>query len=82
MKTDLVLTMGEYLAMCCHIPKHVIPAPRNAHHIPITAKENIKLDNESGRSRCDRWEHPCSGCIDQKQGQSPSVQDFANKEPR
>lgn len=82
MKTDLVLTMGEYLAMCCDVPKQVNPPARDARHIPITTESDLKRNDEADRCRCDRWGHPCDGCTRHKQGQRASVQDFANKEPR
>jgi hypothetical protein len=80
MKTDLVLTMGEYLAMCCDVSKHVSPPARGAHHIPITADGDIGPKNGAQACRCDRWGHPCAGCTDDKQGQRAAVQDFTNRE--
>jgi len=82
MKTDLVLTMDEYLAMCCDIPKHVNPPTRGAHHIPITAEGDFGPNNEARACRCDRWGHPCPGCTGQNHGQRAPVQDFGNKEQR
>ena len=82
MKTDLVLTMGEYLAMCCDVPKHGNPPGRDAHHIAITAEGDIGPNTKAQACRCDRWGHPCPGCIDDKQAQHVTVQDFGNKEPR
>jgi hypothetical protein len=82
MKTDLVLTMGEYLAMCCDVPKHVNPPARGAHHIPITAEGDVGTKNDGHGCRCDRWGHPCPNCTDDKQGQRATVQDFGNKEQR
>jgi hypothetical protein len=66
MKTDLVLTMGEYLAMCCDVPKHVIPPARDARHIRITTERNVELNIESRGYRCDRWGHLRPDCTDQK----------------
>jgi hypothetical protein len=84
MKTDLVLTIGEYLALCCDVPKHVIPPGRDARHIPITAEDDVEPNIETHGCRCDRWGHPRSGCTDQKheQLQCATVQDFANRESR
>jgi hypothetical protein len=77
MKTDLVLTMGEYLAMYGDVPKHVNPPGKDARHIPVTA--DVKPRNEAHGCRCDRWGHPCPGYADQKQGQRATVQDLATK---
>jgi hypothetical protein len=82
MKTGLVLTMDEYLAMSCDIPKHVNPPTRGAHHVPITAEDDFGPNNEPRAGRCDRWGHPCPGCTGDKQGQRATVQDFGNKEQR
>ena len=82
MKTDLVLTMGEYLAMCCDVPKHMNPPGKDARHIPITAEGYVEMKNDGHGRRCDRWGHPCPDCIDQKRGLPEPVQDFANKEQR
>ena len=82
MKKDLVLTMGEDLAMCCDIPKHVNPPAREAHHIPITAESEIEPNNKSQACRCDRWGHPCPACTDQNHEQRTPVQDFDSKEQR
>ena len=82
MKTDLVLTMGDCLAMCCDGLKHVNPPSKNARHIPITAGADDGTKNDGDGCSCDRWGHPCSGCDDQKRGLCEPVQDFANKEQR
>jgi hypothetical protein len=82
MKTDLVLTTGEYLAMCCNLPSHVDRPDKDARHIPITAGADVGAKNEGHGHRCDRWGHPFPGCTEYEQGQCATVQDFDNKEPR
>ena len=82
MKTDLVLTTGEYLAMCCDLPKHVNALGKDARRVPITAEGDVKTKNDAHGRSCDRWGHACPDCTDQKRGLRESVQDFPNKEPR
>ena len=82
MKTDLVLTMDEYLAMSCGIAKHVNPPTRAAQHIPITAEGDFGASNEARARYCNRWSHPCPGCTDQNHGKRVPVQDLKNKEQR
>jgi len=62
MKTDLVLTMDEYLDECCVVPKHVSPPAPDARHISITAGDNPDLNAGEHSCRCDRWGHPYPGC--------------------
>ena len=65
MKTDTVLTMNEYFDACCGVPKQVDPpAADNARHIPITSEVDAR--NEEHGCRCDRWGHPCSGCLEER----------------
>jgi hypothetical protein len=64
MKTDVVLTMREYLDMCCGVPKHVNPPARDAHHISITAERDLEPKHEARGCRCDRWGHPCPDCVE------------------
>lgn len=66
MKTDLVLTMDEYLNMCCGVPKHLNPPATDARHIPITAEGDIGPKSEAHGCRCDRWGHPCLGCVESR----------------
>ena len=66
MKTDLVLTTGEYLAMCCDVPKQVNPPARDAHHIPITAESDLKRNDEAHGCRCDRWGHVSPRCPEER----------------
>jgi hypothetical protein len=63
MKTDLVLTMDEYLDQCCVVPKRVSAPGRDARHISITAEEQVDSSVEVHSYRCDRWGHPCPDCL-------------------
>ena len=82
MKTDLVLTIGEYLALCCDVPRHVIPPGRNARHIPITAEGNIEPNDEAHGSGYDRCGSRDQAAPTIKHGQRARGQDFGNKEQR
>ena len=62
MKTDVVLTMDEYLDLCCVAPKHVNPPAVDARHVPVAAEGDVDLKSEAHGCRCDRWGHPCPGC--------------------
>jgi hypothetical protein len=64
MKTDVVLTMDEYLAQCCALPKPVSPPMSDARHVPITAENEPHLGTEADSCRCDRWGHPCPECVE------------------
>ena len=59
MKADLVLPMDEYLDQCCALPKPVSPPTREARRVPIT----LDSGREAHSCRCDRWGHPCPGCV-------------------
>jgi hypothetical protein len=72
MKTDLVLTTGEYLAMCCDVPKRVNPPARDAHHIPITAESDIGPENKAPACRCDRWGHLSPSCPEERKRLCPA----------
>jgi hypothetical protein len=72
MKTDLVLTMDEYLKACCLSQHQVDPPAQDARHIPITTKHDGGPAREHG-CRCDRWGHPCPGCIEKTRLQSDSA---------
>lgn len=61
MKTDLVLTMDEYLNACCVNPR-VKPAAKDARHVPITTEDNVDPHPKDRGCRCDGWGHPCAGC--------------------
>jgi hypothetical protein len=63
MKTDVVLTMDEYLDQCCAPPKPVSPPAREARHVPITAEHAWESGTEAHGCRCDRWGHPCPGRV-------------------
>lgn len=82
MKTDLVLTTAEYLAICCNPSSRVDPSGKDARHIPITAGADVRTKNETHGCRCDRRGHPHSCFTDQNHGQCATVQDFANREQR
>ena len=62
MKTDVVLTMDEYLDQCC-VWKPVSPPASDGRHVPITVGGDIGLKSEVHGCRCDRWGHPCPGCV-------------------
>ena len=79
MKTDLVLTMDEYLATCCDVPLHVIPPGRDARHIAISTEGYVGTKDEAHACRCDRWGHPCPDCEYEKE-QCPPVQDSGKKQ--
>ena len=64
MKTDRVLTMDEFLRESCVAIRHMAPPASNARHIPITAKGDIRPKSEAHGCRCDRWGHPCPGCVE------------------
>jgi hypothetical protein len=63
MKTDVVLTMDEYLDQCCAFPKTVSPPAPEARHVPITAENGLESGKEAHGCRCDRWGHPCPGSV-------------------
>lgn len=65
MKTDLALTMDEYLSAYCVTP-HVKPPAKDARHVPITTEENGDLHPKNRGCRCDRWGHPCAGCTENR----------------
>ena len=64
MKTDQVLTTGEYLAMCCDGPKRLNPPARDAHHIPITAEGDIKPKDQV--CRFNRWGRMSRRCPEER----------------
>jgi hypothetical protein len=63
MKTDLVLTMDQYLNAWCVAPRVKAPT-RDARHIPITTEGDVNLHPKKRACRCDRWGHPCVDCND------------------
>jgi hypothetical protein len=63
MKTDLVLTIDEYLDECCVVPQRPSPPGRDARHVAITAEEQVDASVEAPGCRCDRWGHPCADCL-------------------
>ena len=62
MKTDLVLTMDEYLNACCVAPR-IKPPTKDARHVPITTENVVDLHPKEHGCRCDRWGHPCPGVL-------------------
>ena len=63
MKTDLVLTIDEYLDECCVVPQRPSPPGRDARHISITAEDQVDSSVEVHSCRCDQWGHPYSGYL-------------------
>ncbi len=63
MKTDVVLTMDEYLDQRCALPKPVSPPVRDARHVPVTAENDLDSGTDAHACRCDRWGHPCPDCV-------------------
>ena len=45
MKTDLVLTMDEYLNACC-VASRVKPPAKDARHVPITTENDADLSHQ------------------------------------
>jgi hypothetical protein len=76
MKTDRVLTMDEYLNEICVVPKHLSPPAGDARHTPITAEDAVHSDTEAHGCRCDRWGHPCPGCLERKLQTRTTSSDF------
>jgi hypothetical protein len=69
MKTDLALPMDEYLDPYCVVPKRVSAAGApgaRARHISITAEDKGDTQTGAHGCRCDRWGHPCPGCLERK----------------
>ncbi len=64
MKTDVVLTMNEYLDQCWVPPKPVSPPATDAPRVPITAENDLDSGGEAHGCRCDRWGRPCPGCVE------------------
>ena len=80
MKTDVVLTMDEYLNMCCGVPKPVNPPADNARHIPITSEVDAR--SEEPGCRCDRWGHPCPGRLEPEVQMRTTSYDLVSKQVR
>ena len=66
MKTDRVLTMDEYLNEWGMVPTRVEPAACDARHIPIAEGKDVDFKRNARSCNCDRWGHPCAGCLDRK----------------
>lgn len=58
MKTDLVVTMDEYLNETRPVSRRVDPPAAGARHVTITAADDARLANQSHSYSCDRWGHP------------------------
>jgi len=78
MKTDVVLTMDEYLDQCCVATKQVSPPAPDARHILITTREDLHTDKEAHGCRCDRWGHPCPGCLEREPQTRIAGPDFSS----
>ena len=64
MKTDRVLSIDECLNEWGVVPTRVKPPACGARHVLITA-EMKPVPRANARScNCDRWGHPCSGCVE------------------
>ena len=57
MKTDVVLTMDEYLDLCCVAPKHVNPPAGDARHVPVAAEGDVDLKSEAHGCGCVKSRH-------------------------
>jgi hypothetical protein len=66
MKTDLVLTMNEYLNEASVVPKRISPPAADARHIPIAEADDLRSDKGPHMCRCDRWGHPFPDGIERK----------------
>ena len=64
MKTDVVLTMNEYLDQCWVSHKPVSPPASDARHVLVTAVNDLDSGGAAHGCRCDRWGHPCPGCVE------------------
>jgi hypothetical protein len=76
MKTDVVLTMNEYLDQCC-VWKSVSPPASDARHVPITAENELDSGTEAHGCRCDRWGHPCPACVKSRHEAEHNAEVFA-----
>jgi hypothetical protein len=73
MKTDRILTMFEYLDQWGLIPMRVTPPAGNARHVPIATETNVAPTSHEHACRCDRWGHPCAGCVEERKLRPLSV---------
>ena len=78
MKADRVLTMDEYPNEICVVPKHVRPPAADARHIPIRADDDVHPDTDADGCRCDRWGHPCPGCLEGKLQEGTTPPNFSS----
>ena len=75
MKTDLVLTIDEYLDQRCVVAKRLSPPGRDARHISITADSTVGVHS----CRCDRWGHPCSGRLKSRPASEQAIATLAER---
>ena len=66
MKTDVVLTMDEFLNACCAVPHHIKPPADGVRHVPIAEQKDVHIGNNGHSCNCDRWGHPCANCVEPK----------------
>ena len=64
MKTDPVLTIDECLNEWGMVPTRVEPAACHARHIPIAKEKDVDFKRNARSCNCDRWGHPCPGCVE------------------
>ena len=79
MKTDLLLTMDEYLDRCSVVPQRPSPPGRDARHVSITAEEQVDSSAEARGCRCDRWGHPCPGCLKSRPASEQEIATLAER---
>ena len=76
MKTDRVLTMDECLNEWGMVPTRVEPVGCDARHIPIAEEKDVDFKRNARSCNCDRWGHPCAGCLDRKKTNESRRSDF------
>ena len=82
MKTDLLLTMDEYLDRCCVVPQRLSLPGRDARHVSITTEEQVDASAEVRGCRCDRWGHPCPGCLKSQAASEQEIATLAERKER
>ena len=82
MKTDLLLTMDEYLDRCCVVPQRLGPPDCDARHVAITAEEQVDASAEVLGCQCDRWGHPCPGCLKSQAANEQEIATLAERKER
>jgi hypothetical protein len=66
MKTDVALTMDEYLNACYVAPHHIKPPAKDARPVPVAEEKDVELGANARSCNCDRWGHPCPSCVERK----------------